>query len=66
MNREQAQFAIEQGQKLTWTHFSSDEWVMGLEDGYYLFEDGCQCTPEEFWQSRTSPEWNEGWKIYDN
>ena len=64
MNKQEAIAAMETGAKLTWPHFSSDEWVTIQEDGYYLFEDGCRCTPEEFWAHRDTPEWFKDWELY--
>lgn len=49
MNKTEAKFALENGQRLTHKYFSRDEWIQGMPDGSYLFEDGCKCSPREFW-----------------
>ena len=40
MTRYGAAQALKEGKKLTHNYFSPDEWVMGLEYGYYIMEDG--------------------------
>ena len=66
MNRFEAAQALKEGKKLTHIYFSSDEWVMGIDDGYYLLEDGVQCTAAEFWKWRQQEFFNDGWEILNN
>lgn len=37
---------------------------MFLEEGYITFEDGCQCTPHEFWLCRSDESFENGWSIW--
>jgi len=64
MNKQEAIAAMEAGQKLTQTYFTSEEWVKQVHN-MYIFEDGCQCTPEEFWEYRVGNDWNKGWSEYE-
>lgn len=64
MNRYEAAQALKEGKKLTHKYFSPDEWVMGIDDGYYLMEDGVQCTAAEFWKYRQQEFFNDGWELY--
>ena len=62
MNREEAKQALKDGERLTHTYFSDDEWVQsGI--GRYEFEDGCQCSYQEFWSYRNDKGFDEGWSI---
>ncbi|MGI9835708.1 hypothetical protein ACJPQX_20920 [Vibrio vulnificus] len=54
----QAKAALFEGKKLTHSYFTKSEWVKGC--GYqYEFEDGCRCSPDDFWSIREDfpPEW---------
>lgn len=64
MNKQEAIEAMEAGQKVSHKWFTSEEW-MTMQEGYIIFEDGCQCTPREFWQSRVDASWEDDWKIFD-
>ena len=63
MTKTDAIIAINAGYKLTHKHFTSEEWIrqFGL---MYEFEDGCQCSHEEFWLYRDDDSWQKDWKIY--
>jgi hypothetical protein len=63
VNKEEAIEALENGETLTHKYFTPEEW-MKMREGYILFEDGCQCTPIEFWQNRTEDFFQKDWKIY--
>lgn len=63
MNKQEAITAMEKGQKVTNQYFSREEWIT-LNNGMILMEDGCQCTPKQFWISRTDSSWDEGYSIW--
>ena len=64
MNKQEAVDAMKEGHKVAHSNFSSDEWMMRGGRGI-IFEDGCQCSPSEFWQYRTEDWWDTGWRIVD-
>jgi hypothetical protein len=64
MTRFEAAQALKEGKKLTHRYFSPNEWVMGIHDGYYLLEDGVQCTAAEFWKWRQKPMFDDDWEIF--
>lgn len=64
MTRYEAAQALKEGKKLTHKYFSPDEWVMGIGDGYYLLEDGVQCTAAEFWKYRQKEYFDNDWELY--
>lgn len=52
------------GAKCEHKYFSTGEWVTIKEDGEtYLFEDGVECSEEEFWNFRTEPYWDTDWEF---
>ena len=63
MTKEEAIVQMKAGNKLTHTYFTPDEWVTILNDKYH-FEDGVECSFEEFWSHRMGPAWFFGWEIY--
>lgn len=67
MNKTEAKFALENGQRLTHKYFIRDEWVQGMPDGSYLFEDGVVCSPEEFWRFRPDDlGFADGWEVTED
>lgn len=67
MNKTEAKLALENGQRLTHKYFCRDEWVQGMPDGSYLFEDGVVCSPEEFWLYRPSEiVFADGWEVTED
>jgi hypothetical protein len=65
MTRNEAKQALKEGKKLTHKYFTSDEWIIGLNDGNYMLEDGVKCTPAEFWKWRTDSAFDNDWEIYN-
>lgn len=66
MDRKEAAKALSNGKILTHTYFQPNEWVKSIDNGrYYTFEDGCICSPDEFWHFRKSSIFDNGWTIYD-
>ncbi|MDC5753558.1 hypothetical protein [Vibrio europaeus] len=63
MNKVEAMAFLESGGMLTHPYFTSSEWVKGLGNGLYEFEDGCRCDADEFWRIRSDAGFNEGWKV---
>ncbi len=66
MSKAEAQAAIERGEKVTHTYFTTDEFVTVYEHDryYYLFEDGVKQRAKSFWEMRTQKGWDDGWSIY--
>lgn len=54
---------MQEGRKLTHRYFTPGEWVTMGGRGF-IFEDGCTCSIEEFWQDRSNNQWNDGWYHY--
>ena len=53
------------GKKLTHKWFLDDEWVKTDQRGMiYIFEDGVECTSQEFWHWRTDESWETDWEIF--
>lgn len=65
MNLQEIESHLQASKKVKHKHFTPEEWLM-LENGYIVFEDGCKCTPKEFWSTRTETSWLTGWSLYDN
>lgn len=63
MTKSEAITAMKNGLKVTHRYFSSDEW-MTMQDGRILLEDGCKCSPEEFWRWRKDNNWNDGYSLF--
>lgn len=63
MTKVEVLVAIERGEKVAHSGFTPDEW-MKKNGNDYEFEDGCICTPEEFWRWRTEYYWESGWRIW--
>lgn len=64
MNREQAKKALKEGKRLRHFYFTPGEWVQGVTKigtTYYIFDDGCRCSPNMFWKSRYDSTWDCGW-----
>ena len=62
LTKEEAIFAMNQGKRVRHRFFTKDEW-MTMRGGMIHLEDGVVCPPEEFWQWRTAPEWDNGYCI---
>ena len=66
MTKQEAIQKMRDGEKLTHTYFSSDEWVKSNQDGTILIlEDGVECSPNEFWKYRQDENFNTGWEIFN-
>jgi len=61
-DNEQAKALLSAGKKLTHEYFTSSEWVKG-QNGMYEFEDGCLCSPNDFWNGRE--DFSPSWKIIE-
>jgi hypothetical protein len=62
LTKDQAITAMFRGHKLAHRYFSDGEWVK-QEGNVFVFEDGCKCTPGEFWSYRSGEGWNTDWFI---
>ena len=67
MTKEEAIEKMKQGNSLTHPLFTDEESVSSNPSGTVLiFEDGCQCVPEQFWKYRTDKYWETDWEIKSN
>lgn len=67
MNRSSALHYMRCGRKVTHYNFTPDEWMtINPENGKLLFEDGCQCTIEQFMFDRNLPSWEDGYSLYES
>lgn len=65
MTKQEAIEAMKQGNKLTHTYFTDEEWVKSDQRGIvYILEDGVECSSYEFWRCRTDESYNEGLEIF--
>lgn len=62
MTKTEAIQAMNKGFKVRHKWFSKDEWMI-CEGLLYRFEDGCLCTPSEFWYARNGEYWQTGWEV---
>lgn len=53
---------MKQGVIMTHSTFTNDETIT-MKESKFEFEDGCRCTPEEFWKYRKGEIWQKGWSI---
>ncbi len=64
MTKQEAIAAMQNGNKVTHRYFSSEEWIT-IEDGRILTEDGYRTHEYMFWSDRTSPFWDNDWKLWE-
>lgn len=64
MDKKEAIQAMQEGKKVTHRCFMPNEW-MTMRMGMVVLEDGVVCTPQEFWQWRTVPVWDNGYKLFN-
>ena len=62
MNKQEMMEAIKGGARVSHYHFDSEEWMVWVGP-WFEFEDGNQCTPEQFWFDRTEDSWDRDWYI---
>jgi hypothetical protein len=55
---------MKMGKKITHTYFLPEEW-MTLNDNIFIFNDGAQCHPEDFWKYRQFSAWKIGYSIWN-
>jgi len=66
MNKAEAFHHMVSGRKVRHRHFAPEEWMtINPENGKLLFEDGCQCTVQEFYYDRDIPSWDEDYELLD-
>lgn len=64
--KEQAIAMMIQGQRMTHRYFEDDEFVSCNENGSIYYLSGLHAHPaEEFWQYRKYPEWEKGWRKFE-
>jgi hypothetical protein len=64
MTKDEALQALDEGKKVSHYLFDDDEW-MELCHGLIVFEDGVNCTLEEFFnKDRQGEQWEDGYKIF--
>lgn len=64
MTKQEAIIKMKQGEKLTHTHFTPDEFIT-MKDGKIIDENEYELDFNEFWKYRTHIEWEDGWLIFD-
>jgi hypothetical protein len=63
MTKDEAFEALENGKKITHRLFDPDEW-MTMDFGLIVFEDGINCTEEEFFKFRQGKQWEDGYELF--
>lgn len=61
MNKAEALQALDNGETLTHVNFDFLECMKKTPEGNYVFEDGCEMSPSEFWRIRDNESWETGW-----
>lgn len=63
MTKLEAIQAMKKGKKVTHKYFSPDEW-MTIKNRKFLFEDGVECEPEDFWNDRKLIDWEDEYSLF--
>lgn len=63
MTKQEAIEAMRRGVRITHTAFTDDE-SMVIVGPYIIFEDGNHCKFDEFWKTRTTKCWEDGYSIW--
>ena len=64
MNKQEGIHAMQEGKKVTHRYFTPNEW-MTMKEGMIVLEDGGVCPPDEFWQWRIDPVWNDEYELFN-
>ena len=65
MTKQEAIKSMQEGKRITHTHFDKSEWMTMNNKGYLLLEDGVQCSLTEFFRWRTDKSWDAGYSFYE-
>ena len=65
MTKTEAIEAMKNGEKVTHTRFTSDEWMTIGIDGFIYLEDGVNCPINSFFMHRKDESWDDGYSIYN-
>lgn len=65
MNKQEAIVAMQNGEKVTHSLFSPDEWITMDKKGWIYTEDGYQVKQELFWADRQGENWEDDWCLFD-
>lgn len=65
MNKQEAIEALNNGEQLTHTIFTKEEWIIKIGENI-VDEGGYLCHSDLFWADREEEYWNEGWSIVGN
>lgn len=63
MTKQEAIAAMQKGNRVKHSLFSSNEWMKMNEAGEYEFEDGYTMDVDTFWSIRDQEYWENNWKI---
>lgn len=63
MNSEYAKESLANRLKLTHVSFMRSEWVKGVSNNTYRFNDGTEVHKDRFWETRGGKGFNKGWNI---
>jgi len=65
MHKSQVIKILEQGHKVKHRFMSDNEYIyLNQQTKLYVFEDGCNASPTEFWKYRKGGSWENGWDYY--
>jgi hypothetical protein len=63
MTKNEAICAMRNGKRMTHKWFTEEEWAT-IEGDTIVFENGCQCSFDEFWRLRSDDSWLNDWSEY--
>jgi len=66
LTKQEAIQLMQEGKCITHRHFSPSEWMRMNKNGKILFEDGVECSVNEFFLWRKGESWESGYSIYPN
>lgn len=65
MTKQEAIKSMQEGNRITHTHFDKSEWMTMNNKGYLLLEDGIRCSLTEFFRWRNDKSWDDGYSFYE-
>jgi len=66
LTKQEAIQLMQEGKCITHRHFSPSEWMRMNKNGKILFEDGVECSVNEFFLWRKGESWESCYSIYPN
>ena len=65
MEKVEAIKLMREGEKITHTCFSEDEWMTITSTGQLLLEDGVECSLDEYFRFRIAGIWDDGYSLFN-